>query len=117
MNCQAWSPKAEPSLRPSTSPAMWLGNSSKLGVSAAESPICRQQRNGATTQLLLLLEMGRLAGFRYREIVRRLKVYGFEFNRQAAGSHEIWFNPTTSRYTTVPNHPGETCLKEPCGRF
>ena len=51
--------------------------------------------------------MGRLAGFRFREVVRRLKVLGFEFDRQAAGSHEIWYNPETRRYTTVPNHPGE----------
>lgn len=51
--------------------------------------------------------MGRLSGFRYREIVRRLKQLGFEFDRQAAGSHEIWFNPTTRRYTTIPNHPGD----------
>jgi predicted RNA binding protein YcfA (HicA-like mRNA interferase family) len=26
---------------------------------------------------------------------------------QAAGSHEIWFNPDTSRYTTFPNRPGD----------
>ena len=51
--------------------------------------------------------MGRLAGFRYREIVRRLRVNGFGFDRQAAGSHEIWFNPGSKRYTTVPNHPGD----------
>jgi predicted RNA binding protein YcfA (HicA-like mRNA interferase family) len=51
--------------------------------------------------------MGRLAGFRYREIVRKLRLCGFEFDRQAAGSHEIWFNPRTNRYTTVPNHPGD----------
>ena len=51
--------------------------------------------------------MGRLSGFKYREIVKRLKQLGFEFNRQAAGSHEIWFNPTTRRYTTIPNHPGD----------
>jgi predicted RNA binding protein YcfA (HicA-like mRNA interferase family) len=51
--------------------------------------------------------MGRLAGFRYREIVRKLKVCGFEFDRHAAGSHEIWFNVRTGRYTTVPNHPGD----------
>ena len=49
--------------------------------------------------------MGRLAGFRYREIVRRLKLFGFEFSRQAAGSHEIWFDPETRRYVTNPNHP------------
>ena len=39
--------------------------------------------------------MGRLAGFRYREIIKILKKFGFEFYRQAAGSHEIWFNPET----------------------
>jgi predicted RNA binding protein YcfA (HicA-like mRNA interferase family) len=51
--------------------------------------------------------MGRLAGFRYREIVRRLKLFGFEFYRQGAGSHEIWRNPSTLRYTTIPNHPSD----------
>ena len=54
--------------------------------------------------------MGRLSGFKYREIIKRLKRSGFEFDRQAAGSHEIWFNPETSRYTTVPNPT--TLLKE-----
>jgi predicted RNA binding protein YcfA (HicA-like mRNA interferase family) len=51
--------------------------------------------------------MGRLAGFKYRQVVRRLKQLGFEFDRQAAGSHEIWYNPSTGRYTTIPNHPGD----------
>jgi predicted RNA binding protein YcfA (HicA-like mRNA interferase family) len=51
--------------------------------------------------------MGRLAGFRYREIVSRMKRHGFEFSRQAAGSHEIWLNPLTRRFTTIPNHPGD----------
>ena len=32
---------------------------------------------------------------------------GFEFDRQAAGVHEIWFNPRTQRYTTILNHPGD----------
>lgn len=51
--------------------------------------------------------MGRLSGFRYRDIVRILKKFGFEFHRQASGSHEIWFNPVSNRFTTVPNHPGD----------
>ena len=51
--------------------------------------------------------MGRLAGFRYREIVKRLKKFGFEFYRQGAGFHEIWRNPSTLRYTAAPNHPGD----------
>jgi len=49
--------------------------------------------------------MGRLAGFKYRQIIKKLKKLGFGFDRQAAGSHEIWFNPTTNNYTTIPNHP------------
>ncbi len=51
--------------------------------------------------------MGRLAGFRYRDIVARLRELGFEFSRHAAGSHEIWHNPATGRFTTIPNHPGD----------
>lgn len=51
--------------------------------------------------------MGALAGFRYRDIIRRLKQLGLVFHRQAAGSHEIWFNPALNRYTTIPNHPGD----------
>ena len=51
--------------------------------------------------------MGRLAGFSYRDIVRRLRQLGFEFRRQAAGSHEIWHNASTGKFTTIPNHPGD----------
>ena len=51
--------------------------------------------------------MGRLAGFRYREIIKKLKKLGFTFYRQAAGSHEIWYNEQTKRFTTIPNHPGD----------
>ncbi len=51
--------------------------------------------------------MGRLAGFKYREVIKKLKYFGFEFHRYAAGSHEIWYNPSTNRYTTIPNHPGD----------
>ena len=51
--------------------------------------------------------MGRLAGFKYRDVIRRLRKLGFVFDRQAAGSHEIWFNKALDRYTTIPNHPGD----------
>jgi predicted RNA binding protein YcfA (HicA-like mRNA interferase family) len=52
--------------------------------------------------------MGRLSGFQYRQIIKRLKALGFSFDRQASGSHEIWYNEQTGRYTTIPNHPGDT---------
>ena len=51
--------------------------------------------------------MGRLSGFRYRDLARKLRACGFQFDRQAAGSHEIWYNPSTNRHTTLPNHPGD----------
>lgn len=53
------------------------------------------------------LREGKLSGYSYKEIVRKLKKLGFEFDRQAAGSHEIWYNPSSKRYTTIPNHSGD----------
>ena len=50
--------------------------------------------------------MGRLSGFKYRDVTKRLRKLGFEFDRQARGSHEIWWNPATRARTTIPNHPG-----------
>ena len=32
-----------------------------------------------------------------REVIRLLKTAGFAFDRQAKGSHEIWYNPETRR--------------------
>ncbi|MBI4199757.1 MAG: type II toxin-antitoxin system HicA family toxin [Chloroflexi bacterium] len=51
--------------------------------------------------------MGRLAGFAASEVMRKLRRAGFAFDRQAKGSHEIWWNPETRRRTTLPNHPGD----------
>jgi len=55
--------------------------------------------------------MGRLSGFSYREIARCLKALGFAFDRQAAGSHEIWYHEKADRYTTSPTILA-ICLKE-----
>lgn len=49
----------------------------------------------------------RLSSLKTREIQRKLKRAGFYLDRQAKGSHEIWYNPKTRRYTTIPNHPGK----------
>ena len=38
--------------------------------------------------------MGRLSGFKYKEIIKRLGIAGLNFQR-SEGSHEIWFNQTT----------------------
>lgn len=51
--------------------------------------------------------MGILSGFSYREAARKLRVLGFEFDRYAKGSHEIWYNREARRRTTIPHHPGD----------
>lgn len=51
--------------------------------------------------------MAGLAGLSAAEVLRKLRHAGFVFDRQAKGSHEIWWNPNTRSRTTVPNHPGD----------
>jgi predicted RNA binding protein YcfA (HicA-like mRNA interferase family) len=50
--------------------------------------------------------MGRLSGFTYRDVTRKLKVFGYVFDRPGAGSHEIWRQLQTGRKVTLPHHPG-----------
>jgi len=51
--------------------------------------------------------MGRLSGYSSDEVIRKLRQAGFVFDRQAKGSHEIWWNPKTRARTTIPHHPGD----------
>ena len=48
--------------------------------------------------------MGRLSGFKYREVARRLRLFGFSFDRHGPGSHEIWRKNSTGRKVTIPHH-------------
>ena len=48
--------------------------------------------------------MSRLAGFKYREVVRRLRTFGFVFDRHGPGSHELWRHRDTGRKVSVPHH-------------
>lgn len=48
--------------------------------------------------------MGRLAGFKYRQVVQKLRTLGWSFDRHAAGSHEIWRHAASGRKVTVPHH-------------
>ena len=48
--------------------------------------------------------MGRLSGFKYREVARRLRTFGYAFDRQGPGSHEIWRQTATGRKVTLPHH-------------
>ena len=61
--------------------------------------------------------MGRLAGFSYREVVKRLKQSGLEFHRQAAGSHEIWLKscaqPLHNDSQSSGRHAGRNAARHP----
>jgi predicted RNA binding protein YcfA (HicA-like mRNA interferase family) len=48
--------------------------------------------------------MGRLAGFNYREVAGRLRAFGFAFDRQGPGSHEVWRHSASGRKVTLPHH-------------
>ena len=42
----------------------------------------------------------------YRELTRKLRRLGCEFDRQGRGDHEIWLKPNTRMRTTIPNWQG-----------
>ena len=44
---------------------------------------------------------------KYRELTKKLRKLGCEFVRQAPGSHEIWWNPASRRFTSIPRHKGK----------
>ena len=48
--------------------------------------------------------MGRLAGFKYREVARKLRTFGFAYDRPGPGSHEVWRHSATGRKVTLPHH-------------
>ena len=48
--------------------------------------------------------MGRLSGYKYREVVRRLRSFGYVFDRPGLGSHEVWRHTATGRKVTIPHH-------------
>lgn len=50
--------------------------------------------------------MTKIPDFTYKDLIKKLRNAGFKFDRQAKGSHEIWYNPISKKRTVVPNHPG-----------
>ena len=55
--------------------------------------------------------MPELPSLTYTKFIKKIKKAGFIFKRQAAGSHEIWFNPKTKRIVTIPHHQGKSFKK------
>ena len=51
--------------------------------------------------------MGRLAGFTYWDITRKLRKLGYAYDRQGAGSHELWRHLELGGKVAVPRHPGD----------
>ena len=41
------------------------------------------------------------------DVIHKFRKAGFVFDRQAKGSHEIWYHPQTHRRVVVQNHPGD----------
>lgn len=48
--------------------------------------------------------MGRLGGFSYRDVARRLSALGLVVERQGKASHEQRRRPATGHETAVPRH-------------
>lgn len=51
--------------------------------------------------------MTRFPAYNYRKVIKKLKKLGFVFDRQAKGSHELWYNPETRRRVLIPRHHGK----------
>ncbi|MFH1635668.1 MAG: type II toxin-antitoxin system HicA family toxin [Chloroflexota bacterium] len=51
--------------------------------------------------------MAKLRTLRYREVVKRLRHFGFRFYRQGRGSHELWVRDDDGVVVPVPRHPGK----------
>ena len=43
----------------------------------------------------------------YRVLTKKLAKLGCQFVRQGPGSHEIWWNPNSRRFTTIPKAGGD----------
>lgn len=50
--------------------------------------------------------MSKLPDLSYRDVIKVLRKAGFEYDRNARGSHEIWFNQETRKRTVIPHHSG-----------
>lgn len=48
--------------------------------------------------------MTKLPETTYKELTKKIRKAGFVFDRQAKGSHEIWYHPERKLRTTIPNH-------------
>ncbi len=52
-----------------------------------------------------------------REVIKVARKLGFEFYRQAKGSHEIWVRHSDGSRIIVPRHAGKTIKKDTMKRI
>ena len=55
--------------------------------------------------------MTRIPAITSRDLIKKLRNAGFEFDRHAKGSHEIWYHAQTKRRISIPVHPGKDLSK------
>jgi len=52
-----------------------------------------------------------------KEVIKVARKLGFEFYRQAKGSHEIWIRHSDGSRIIVPRHAGQTIKKDTMKRI
>ena len=52
-----------------------------------------------------------LSELSYRELIKKLKKYGFRFYRSGKGSHELWVRDSDGKVIPVPHHKGKPIRK------
>jgi len=55
--------------------------------------------------------MSKLPELRYREVVKRLRYFGFRLYRQGKGSHELWVRDADGVVVPIPHHQGKVIRK------
>ena len=51
----------------------------------------------------------------YRELIKRLKKYGFRYYRSGKKSHELWVRDSDKKVIPVPHHKGKPIRKGTIG--
>ena len=57
--------------------------------------------------------MGRLSGFPYREVVRRLRTFRFQFDRQGPGKPRTQVSSCKEKDLTLQNQQGWATIRKP----
>jgi len=48
--------------------------------------------------------MSNISPLPYRNVIKKLRKFGFAFRRATGGSHEIWWNETSRKTCVIPHH-------------